>query len=146
MVAVVLRVHLCHRRGFLVLAGRELASQCRRLMMSMRCRWRKLSRDDVMELMRLERFLNQLVTVYSTPSRVLLDGRDPWFAVLEPLLRTSLTRTFLGETRPEGVPTKKECCLGDAIERGSRNSTFISELTQLAVQRHLLLIVSTGAE
>src|SRR5215471_16289180 len=63
---VVLRVHPCHRRVFLVLEGRERASEFRRLMMLRRCQWRKPSKGAVMVRTRLERFLNQQVIVYST--------------------------------------------------------------------------------
>lgn len=57
---------------------------------------------------RLERFPNQLVTLYLTLLKALLSGRDPWFGVSVPLSRISPTRTFLGGTRPEGVLTKKK--------------------------------------
>lgn len=41
VVVVVLRVHLCHRRGIFVVEGRERTRNPRRPMMLARCRWRR---------------------------------------------------------------------------------------------------------
>lgn len=95
-------------------------------------------------LARLEKLLNWLATVHLTLLRVLLNERDPWFAASEPILTTSLTRTFLINQVLKASSGRTECFLKHAGEWYSRNRAFVSKFTQPSVQRHLLLIVSTG--